>query len=61
MPKCTFCGEEVAKGTLKIFVYTSGKIANFCGRKCQKNLIKLGRKPLETKWTNYYRQEHKKG
>ena len=60
MPKCHFCGIEVPKGTLKIFVYTSGKIANFCSRKCEKNLLKLKRKPLETRWTEAYRKEHKK-
>ena len=60
MPKCHFCGVEVPKGHLKIFVYVSGKIANFCSRKCEKNLLKLKRKPLETRWTEAYRKEHKK-
>ena len=48
------------KGARKIFVDTSGKIANFCSRKCEKNLLKLKRKPLETRWTEAYRKEHKK-
>ncbi|MFH1275737.1 MAG: 50S ribosomal protein L24e [Candidatus Woesearchaeota archaeon] len=61
MPKCTFCGNEIEKGQVKMFVYTSGKIANFCSNKCEKNLLKLKRKPLETRWTEYYRKEHKKG
>jgi large subunit ribosomal protein L24e len=60
MPKCTFCGVEVPKGTGKIFVYTSGKIANFCSNKCEKNLLKLKRKPLKVRWTEHYRKEHKK-
>ncbi|HLC81713.1 MAG TPA: 50S ribosomal protein L24e [Candidatus Nanoarchaeia archaeon] len=60
MAKCTFCGEQIEKGTGKMFVYISGKIANFCSNKCEKNLLKLKRKPLETRWTQAYRQEHKK-
>jgi len=61
MPRCTFCGNEIERGLLKMFVHTSGKVSNFCSNKCEKNLLKLGRKPLETKWTEYYRNEHKKG
>lgn len=60
MPKCTFCGVQIQKGTGKIFVYTSGKQANFCSNKCEKNLLKLKRKPLNVRWTEYYRKEHKK-
>lgn len=60
MPKCTFCGESIEKGTGKIFVYTSGKIANFCSMKCEKSLLKLKRKPLNIPWTAAYRKEHKK-
>ncbi len=61
MPKCTFCGREVEKGTGKMFVFNSGKISHFCSSKCEKNTFKLNRKPLQTKWTEYYRKEHKKG
>ncbi|MBS3123002.1 ribosomal protein L24e family protein [Candidatus Woesearchaeota archaeon] len=61
MPKCDFCGNSVEKGTGMMFVYVSGKIVNFCSRKCEKNMFKLGRKPLEIRWTESYRQEHKKG
>jgi large subunit ribosomal protein L24e len=60
MPKCTFCGMSAEKGTGKMFVYASGKIAYFCSGKCETNLIKLKRKPLKTKWTALYRKEHKK-
>jgi large subunit ribosomal protein L24e len=60
MPKCTFCGNQIKKGTGKIFVYTSGKIANFCSLKCEKNLLKLKRKPLNVRWTQDYRRENKK-
>lgn len=61
MVKCAFCGNSVERGTGKMFVYTSGKVINFCSSKCEKNILKLNRKPLDIKWTNEYRTEHKKG
>jgi large subunit ribosomal protein L24e len=60
MPKCTFCGRSLLEGTGKMFVFVSGKINYYCSNKCEKNLMKLNRKPLQTKWTNAYRREHKK-
>ncbi len=44
-----------------MFVYANGKIAYFCSKKCEKNLLQLKRKPLTTRWTTGYREEHKKG
>ncbi len=61
MSTCTFCGEEILIGTGKMFIYANGKIAYFCSRRCEKNLFKLKRKPLQTAWTAEYRKEHKKG
>lgn len=61
MPRCTFCGIQIPKGTGKMYVYVSGKIENFCKSKCEKNYLKLKRKPLNVKWTEQYRKEHKKG
>ena len=60
MAKCAFCGNELEKGTGKMFVYANGKIIYFCSSKCEKNLHKLNRKPLSVRWTNAFRQEHKK-
>ena len=60
MPKCTFCGINIKKGTGKLFVYTSGKTANFCSNKCEKNLLKLKRKPMKTRWTQEWIKENKK-
>ena len=54
MAKCSFCGNNIAKGTGKMFVYADGKILNFCSSKCEKNLLKLNRKPRKFKWTKYY-------
>lgn len=40
-----------------MFVYTSGKIANFCSTKCEKNELKLKRKPAKMRWTESFRKE----
>jgi len=60
MPKCSFCGVSIPKGTGKMFVFNSGKINNYCSNKCEKNQLKLGRKPLNVRWTEAYRKENKK-
>jgi large subunit ribosomal protein L24e len=60
MARCSFCKEVIEKGTGKIFVKTDGKILNFCSNKCEKNMLKLKRKPREIKWTKEY-QNVKKG
>ena len=61
MPRCTFCGKELTKGTGKLYIYASGKVANFCSNKCEKNLIQLKRKPVKTRWTEAFKKENKKG
>ena len=60
MAKCSFCGSSIEKGTGKMFIYVSGKIDYFCSRRCEKNILKYNRKPLQTKWTEKYRKEHRK-
>jgi len=52
--KCSFCHENIERGTGKIFVKTDGKILYFCSSKCEKNMIKLKRKPRTTRWTVEY-------
>lgn len=54
MVKCSFCGNEMEKGTGKIYIQIDGKALNFCSMKCEKNMIKLKRKPREQKWTKKY-------
>ena len=56
MPKCTFCGENITKGTGKMYVYKDGKIAYFCSSKCQKN-VKLKRNPVKTGWTKKFEEQ----
>jgi large subunit ribosomal protein L24e len=55
MAKCTFCGSNIEKGTGKSMFMVDGKTLHFCRRKCEKNMIKLGRNPRDIKWT----AEHK--
>ena len=54
MAKCTFCGEVIEKGTGKIYVTKEGKTMDFCSMKCEKNTLKLKRKPINTKWSTRY-------
>ena len=50
MAICSFCGKNIEKGTGKMFVKKDGKLLYFCSNKCEKNMLKLNRKPLKTKW-----------
>jgi large subunit ribosomal protein L24e len=49
--KCSFCNNEIAKGSGTMYVKISGQLLYFCSSKCEKNLLKLGRIPREHKWT----------
>ena len=51
MANCSFCGSVIEKGTGKIFAKKDGTIFNFCSRKCEKNLLELGRSAQKVKWT----------
>ncbi len=51
MAKCSFCNKEIEKGTGKMVVSKSGKYRKFCSMKCEKNMLKLGRKQVNFKWT----------
>lgn len=48
-------------GTGTIFVFKTGKRYYFCSTKCEKNMLKLRRKPSKTKWTEFHQSEKKKG
>ncbi len=54
---CTFCGHDIFHGREKIFVSRKGEIFYFCSKKCEKNLLKLKRKPRKTRWTQAYWEE----
>lgn len=52
MPRCSFCNINIEKGTGLMYVLKTGRVYNFCSKKCEKNLLKLKRKPSKFKWTN---------
>jgi|TARA_B100001971_G_C17740063_1_gene310239 large subunit ribosomal protein L24e len=60
MAKCTFCGETIEKGTGKIYVKKDAKVLYFCSSKCEKNMLKLKRKTITTKWSSRYEKQKKK-
>lgn len=60
MAKCSFCGNAIKPGTGLLFVKKEGTAFFFCSRKCEKNMIKLGRSGAKTGWTAVF-QESKKG
>ena len=49
----------MTQGTGKMYVKTDGKIFYFCSMKCEKNMLKLKRKPRETTWTGEAQKEKK--
>ncbi|HLD06643.1 MAG TPA: 50S ribosomal protein L24e [Candidatus Nanoarchaeia archaeon] len=51
MARCSFCGSVLEPGTGKMYVKKDGRILYFCSRTCEKQLLKLGRVPRETRWT----------
>ena len=50
--KCSFCGKEIPSGTGKTLIKKDGTMVHFCSSKCEKNMLKLGRKGRNTKWTS---------
>ncbi len=49
---CSFCNNEISKGTGEIFVLRDGTTLNFCSSKCRNNQTKLKREGRLVKWTN---------
>ena len=47
-------------GTGKMYVKKDGTVLYFKNSKCEKNYLKLKRKPLATKWTKFYQDEKAK-
>ena len=50
--KCSFCSAEIPPGTGKMFVKRDGSVLFFCSSKCEKNMLKLGRKSRKVKWVS---------
>ena len=57
MAKCSFCGTQIPKGTGKMFVKLDGKVLYFCSSKCEKNMLKMKRKPHTTRWTKSFHKQ----
>ncbi len=53
---CSFCGNEIEPGTGKMFIRKDGTVFLFCSHKCQSNMLKLGRVPRWTPWTQSFRR-----
>ncbi len=51
MPKCSFCNKVIKPGTGVMFVQKTGKVLYFDSKKCEKNMLKLGRDARKFKWT----------
>jgi len=54
MVKCSFCGQDLPIGGGKMYAKKEGTVFYFCSNKCEKNQIVLGRKPINTRWTEAY-------
>jgi len=59
MVKCSFSGKEIPFGKGIMYVKSDGKILYFYDRKAEKNMLKLGRKPQKTMWTEEGRKAKK--
>ncbi|HLD00229.1 MAG TPA: 50S ribosomal protein L24e [Candidatus Nanoarchaeia archaeon] len=57
MPTCNFSGEKIPPGTGTMYVKKDGKILWFKNSKCLKNYLKLGRKPVATRWTKFFQNQ----
>lgn len=51
MNNCTFCGTVIPVGTGKMYVKKDARILYFCSRRCEKNMLKLGRNARKVTFT----------
>ncbi len=56
MPKCSFCGNDLLRGTGLMYVKKDTTVYYFCKRKCEKNLLKLHRNPRKAEWTAVHKK-----
>ena len=55
MALCSFCGNELKKGTGMMYVKKDGTVLYYCSSKCFKN-SRLKREGRRKKWTTAYRE-----
>lgn len=48
--KCSFCNKVIEAGSGMTIIDKTGKILRFDTKKCEKNMMKLGRDPRKFKW-----------
>ena len=48
---CSFCNNEIHRGTGLLFVKRDGTSLGFCSSKCRRNMLHLGREGRLVKWT----------
>ncbi len=49
---CSFCNNEISKGTGETYVLRDGTALSFCSQKCRLNQMKMRREGRLVKWTN---------
>ena len=49
---CSFCNNEISKGSGETYVLRDGTTLSFCSSKCRLNQTKLHREGRLVKWTN---------
>jgi large subunit ribosomal protein L24e len=52
MAYCSFCNEEISKGTGETYVMKDGTLLFFCSSKCHRNALKLKREGRLVRWTS---------
>ncbi|HZX19659.1 MAG TPA: 50S ribosomal protein L24e [archaeon] len=57
MPKDSFTGQEIPKGTGHMYVKKDGTTYWFKNQKTETNFLKLKRNPVKTKWTNAFHRD----
>jgi large subunit ribosomal protein L24e len=50
MPRCSFCNNELQKGTGLMLIKKDGKILYFDSKKCERNMLDLKRESKNMKW-----------
>lgn len=55
MAECSFCGENLRKGSGLLYVKRDGKPFYYCSSKCKKNALGLKREGRRKRWTKSYK------
>jgi large subunit ribosomal protein L24e len=55
--RCSFCDSEIGHGTGTVYATRIGDILTFCSSKCERNMLRLGRKPQNMPWTGRFAYE----